>query len=190
MIKSIRAVRLTSCALIALFLVALATSPASAETFARAGVQNSDVADQLKELKGKAFELRREADVLNSITPNKQMHWQSHTYRLNALKDNVNDLGKRLTELETLQPQASDVQKMAIANARPHLVAVAQQLTQAIDLVAENRRSVHGTPYTDTVRNIYTHAASLYRTVDTLFDYENARMRLDNLGLPTSVEGS
>jgi hypothetical protein len=40
------------------------------------------------------------------------------------------------------------------------------------------------------VSNIYTHAASLYQTIDTILDYENARIRQDNLELPTSIEGS
>ena len=80
---------------------------------------------------------------------------------------------------------------MAIENARPHLVGVAQQVTEAIDLLAEDRRSVYWPPYTDTVNNIYNHATSLHETVDTILDYEQARTRLVDLDLSTSAaEGS
>jgi hypothetical protein len=49
---------------------------------------------------------------------------------------------------------------------------------------------VYRSPYTDRVSNLYSHAASLYETVDRIMDYENARTRLSNLDLTTSAGGS
>jgi hypothetical protein len=80
---------------------------------------------------------------------------------------------------------------MAIENARPHLVGVAQEVTEAIDLLSEDRRSVYWPPYSDAVSNIYNHATSLHETVDTILDYEQARIRLLELDLsPSTAEGS
>src|ERR1700741_2997522 len=91
---------MTSSMLTVLFLVVLAPS-ALADT---ATQQSPQVADQLADFKRTAFEMRREADTLKSFTPNKRLHWQSHTYRLEALKNHVNKMGKSLSELEALKP--------------------------------------------------------------------------------------
>jgi hypothetical protein len=154
-------------------------------------VPHPQVASVLTEFKRTAFEARREADTLHSFTPSKQMSWQSHAHRLHTLKQQVNDLGKKLAELEALKPLASESQQMAIEHARPHLVVTAQNLTEAIGMINENRRSVHQSDYAEAVRNIYTHTDSLYQKVGTILEYERAKMRLDNLDLQpaTSAEG-
>jgi hypothetical protein len=149
------------------------------------------VADQLADFKRTAFEMRREADTLKSFTPNKRLHWQSHTYRLDALKNHVNEMGKSLAELEALKPTATDSQGIAIEHARSHLVSVAQNLTQAIELVREKRNNVHWAEYGEAVSNIYAHADALHTKLDTILDYENAKVRFDSLELqPTSTGGS
>jgi hypothetical protein len=63
---------------------------------------------------------------------------------------------------------------------------MAEELTQALNLLSDDRKSVYRSPYTDTVSNLYDHAESLYETVDTIMDYENARSRLSNLDVTTS----
>lgn len=155
------------------------------------GDTTKQVANQLSDFKRTAFEMRREADALKSFTPNKRLNWQSHTYRLNALKDHVNKLGKTLAELEAQKSAATESQAMAIEHARPHLVSVAQNLTQAIELVREDRSNVHWGEYAEAVSNIYAHADDLHTKVDTILDYEASRMRLDKLELqPASTGGS
>jgi len=174
----------------ALMLGILASLPARAEV--SKGIDNGHpkVADQLASFKQTALEMRRHADQLDSMTSSRQMHWMSHAQSLEILKTRVNQLGQTLTSLEQLKPQANEGQRMAIENARPHLVGVAQQLTRAIDLLSDDRQSVIWSPYTNTVTSLYNHADSLYETVDTIMDYEKSRMRLLDLDLPTSSEGS
>jgi hypothetical protein len=55
---------------------------------------------------------------------------------------------------------------------RTNLAGVAQEVTEAIDLLSEDRKSVYWPPCSDTVNNIYNHATSLHETVDTILDYE------------------
>jgi len=163
---------------------------------ARADVANEalghpEIANHLALFKQNAYDLRRQAEKLDSLTPSRQVDWTSHAHNLEILKEQVNHLGRTLTNLEELKPQANEGQRMAIENARPHLVGVAQEVTEAIDLLSEDRRSVYGPPYSDTVNNIYNHATSLHETVDTILDYEQARIRLLELDLSTSTaEGS
>ena len=176
---------IASSAITVFLLVALA-SAAFAETATQSRAQ---VAEQLADFKRTAFEMRREADTLKSFTPHKRLHWQSHTYRLDALKNHVNEMGKTLAELEALKPLANESQGMAIEHARPHLVSVAESLTQAIELVNENRNNVHWGEYCDAVSNIYAHADALHAKLDTILDYEDAQMRFEILELQPAPAG-
>ena len=174
----------------ALILGVLASLPARAEV--SEGIDNGHpkVADHLSSFKQTALEVRRHADTLDSMASGRQMHWMSHAQSLETLRSQVNQLGQTLTSLEELKPQANEGQRMAIENARPHLVGVAQELTRALDLLSEDRHNVIWLPYTNTVTSLYNHADSLYETVDTIMDYEKSRMRLLDLDLPASSEGS
>jgi hypothetical protein len=150
-----------------------------------------EVANQLTQFKQNAYDLRVRAEKLDALTPSRLVDWRSHAHNLEILKEQVNQLGETLANLEELKPQANEGQRLAIENARPHLVGVANQVTEAIDLLAEDRSSIHWQPYSNTVDNIYSHATSLHETVDTILDYEQARIRLVDLDLSTSAsEGS
>ena len=100
---------------------------------------------------------------------------------LDVLKNHVNEMGKVLEELEAVKPSASEGQTIAIERSRPHLASVAQNLTQAINLVQEDRSSVYSVEYGEAVSKIYAHADALHTKIDTILDYENARLRFDNL---------
>jgi len=168
-----------------LLLVGLADSAlAEATTF-----RNPQVGKQLTDFKQTVFEMRREADTLKSMTPNKRLSWESHTYRLSTLKDQVNEMGRSLAELEAQKSIASEGQALAIEHARPHLVSVAQNLTAAIELVNENRRNVYWSDYGEAVEAVYSHADALHTKLDTILKYEKGKMRMDNLELQTSLAG-
>lgn len=179
---------LTSSVLTVLLLTTMVAS-AFANT---AGQQESQrqVAEQLSDFKRNAFEMRREADALSVVTPGKRLHWQSHADKLSRLKGQVNNLGKSLANLEAQKPNAKEHQAMAIEQARPHLVAVADNLTRAIQLVNEDRNSTHGPEYADAVNEIYSHADALHNKLDTILDHDTSRMRLESLNLsPAITEG-
>ena len=110
---------------------------------------------------------------------------------LETLKTHINRLGQTLTNLEELKPQANEGQRLAIENARPHLVGAAQELTEAIDLLSDDRSSVILVAVLESGDSLYNHAYSLHETVDTIMDYEKARIWLVDLDLSTSAaEGS
>lgn len=144
------------------------------------------LADQLKNFKYTAYAMLKEAETLNSFVPGRGLHWESHTYQLNALREHVNRLGKMLSKLEAQKAAGTESQSLAIEHARPHLVSVAQNLTQAITLVNENRNNINRNEYADAVSNIHAHADALYNKTDTILDYEEAAVRLNKLALRSS----
>jgi len=163
----------------------VSTAVAESATF-----HNPQVTTQLKEFRSTAAAMRNEADVLKSMTRNTRHSWQSHTDRLTTLKKHVNEMGKSLADLEKQQLTATNGQALAIEQARVHLVPVAENLTQAIDLVNERRTNVHWGEYGDAVSEIYAQADALHTKLDTFLDYEDARLRFDRLELrPAFIVG-
>jgi hypothetical protein len=174
---------------ILLFVAALVAS-ASAENSGQTGDAQRQVADRLLDFKRAAAQLHREADTLNSHR-NSRVSWQTHSHHLGNLTDHVNQLGRSLAELEALKPAASDSQRMAIEHARPHLVSISQSTTRAIELLNDNRGSIHLAEYGEVASDIYAHADTMHTKLDAILDLENAKTRLDALELqPMSTQGS
>ncbi len=146
----------------------------------------SQVASQLEDFRRTAAQLRIEADTLDSHVPGR-LSWETHSQQLETLRSHVNQLGKDLTELEALKPQASESQQMAIEQLRPHLVAVADNVTEALDLMNESRHNIRFPAYGEAVSNIYEHADALHTKLDAILDHEDAKMRLEGLGLQPAL---
>ena len=170
-------------ALVLTLAIAPAVTPAHADTGAENAKIHPVVSDHLKDFKSTVFQMRREAAKLDSFLPGNQISWESHSRALRNLTDHVNELGRTLAQMEALKDVSGESQRMAIENARPDLVVVAQNVTQAIELLNENRRTTFSPDYDDAVKNVYKHSDSLYQKMDTLLDYESARTRLDKLEL-------
>jgi uncharacterized surface protein with fasciclin (FAS1) repeats len=141
----------------------------------------SKIDDMLAQFESKAIETRRDAAMLESKRRNRQLSWQTHTDKLSVMKEHINEMGKMLAELEGMKPKATLFQEKAIAAARPHLEDLAQRVEKAITWVNEDRKSISKTEYKDNLHGIWESSDKLYRDVDTIIDYHEARMRLSEL---------
>jgi hypothetical protein len=158
---------------------------------ASAATASADVARSMQQAKHTAYQLNKTADRLHAITRTGGHSWQSHASYLDSARDDVNRLGKMLSELEDLQPAASDTQQMGIARMRPHLVATADALTNALDLLNERPHNVYFPEYQAAVEAVSEQSSSLHQSLDAVLKYESAKTRLDSLELvPSSESGS
>jgi hypothetical protein len=164
-------VKVLSLALITFAIVLALPGPglAVAEVWGPPSGGNPDLANQLKEFKRTAWDMRGEADTLSSFA-NQRLSWQIHSNRHLALQEQINRMGSILAELEAQKSLASDTQRMAIEQARPHLVAAADDLTQVIEMVREDRHNVLHPDYEELVQSLSSHANSLYEKLDTILD--------------------
>ena len=142
----------------------------------RTEAQN-EIANRLETFESAAAVLQKQTDqYASSVRANKPQR-ESHVRQLSIAREQVNYLGRELSELEELSSQATELQQMAIQEVRPHLQAVADDVQAAIVMLNENRE-IHWTPeFHATVNDIYEHADDLYTKVDALTDYEKARER-------------
>jgi uncharacterized phage infection (PIP) family protein YhgE len=150
----------------------------------------TEVTKSMQEAKQAAFELRKTAETLDAITRGGGHSWQSHSTYLTSARDDVNRLGKMLSNLEEMKPKATDAQQMGIARMRPQLVETANALTSAIELLNERRHNVQFPEYRQAVQTVSDQANSLHQGLDAVLDYESARARLDSLELLPSQSGS
>jgi hypothetical protein len=171
---------------VAAMLLVPAVLSADTNNSTRDAAKVSQVAVHLSTFEQQAAETSRDAATLLSLTRNHRTSWESHTSYLRILREGVNDMGRMLAELEEMKPQASEVQQLAIEKARPHLVALAGETGEAINLVRPGRRNLSQPEYKETVADLSLHADGLYQTVDTIVDYHNANDRLQSLEPPHS----
>ena len=143
--------------------------------------QVSKIDDMLARFESKAIETRRDAAVLESKRRNQGLSWHTHADKLGVMKQHINEMGKMLAELESMKPKATLFQEKAIEAARPHLEDMAQRVEKGINWINEDRRSISKTEYRDNLHGIWVSADGLYRDVDTVIDYHEARMRLNEL---------
>jgi len=136
---------------------------------------------QVSKIESKAIETRRDAAILESKRRNPRLSWETHSSKLSVMKEHINEMGKMLAELEGMKPKATLFQEKAIEAARPHLEDMAQRVEKGINWINEDRRSIAKAEYKDNLHGIWVSSDALYRDVDTVIDYHEARMRLNEL---------
>ena len=142
--------------------------------------QVSKIDDMLADFESKAIQIRRDAAILESTRRNK-LSWQTHSSHLSTMKEHINEMGKMLAALEAMKPKATLFQEKAIEAARPHLEDMAQRVEKGMKWLNEDRSSVSKAEYKDNLHGIWSSADQMYRNVDTIIDYHDARMRLHEL---------
>jgi hypothetical protein len=72
-------------------------------------------------------------------------------------------------------------QEKAIEAARPHLEDMARRVEAAMNWINEDRRSISKAEYNENLHGIWVSSDRLYKDVDTIIDYHEARLRLQEL---------
>lgn len=140
-----------------------------------------DVANHLSLFEQRAAQVSNDAGQLWTLTRNHQTAWGNHARYLNNLREDINEMGGWLAELEEMKPQASEAQQIGIERMRPHLVALAQKTAEALNLARDGNWNLRHTPYKDALADLYEQADILYQTVDGISDYHNANDRFEKL---------
>jgi DNA repair ATPase RecN len=140
-------------------------------------VAQPQIAEQLDTFERTAASTSSQLDSYASAARHNNLSRQLHARNLNQARENVNLLGKQLRELETLDPQGTDLQRAAIREARPHLEQLVDQVQAAIVTLNEGGTSHRLPDFSHAVNGMYKQADSLYTKVDALTDFEKACQR-------------
>ncbi|MFN8092508.1 MAG: hypothetical protein U0599_09855 [Vicinamibacteria bacterium] len=134
--------------------------------------------DLMEQARDSAFELRRSAARLDSMSGSKMNSTQAHRWELAGMRDDVNRLGVLLSHLEQIAPETTPLQQRTIAGVKTHVQALADAATKAIELKSDNAANRLFPEYRAAVTTIYRSAAELDRMLDAVLDYKEAHARL------------
>jgi hypothetical protein len=141
----------------------------------------------LAEIKTEAAELKPQADTLGSFAGSSQFNWQSHVHYLHRVKDHINAVGKRTTELQQIRYAVLPWQQQAITEVTSHAAKVAASTQAAIVYLTENKGRHFVPEYRDHLTAIADSSMDLKDTVDKFLDYEKTQQKFqrlqDELGL-------
>jgi uncharacterized surface protein with fasciclin (FAS1) repeats len=143
--------------------------------------QVAAVSDKLARFESTAIDVRKEAASLESRGRNPQVTWRTHAERLHVIANHVNEMGRMMTELELMKPQATLLQVKAIEASRPHLQDLAQRVEKALGWLNQDQRSIALQEYKENLGGLAMSADNLYKTVDTIIDYQEASRRLNSI---------
>lgn len=134
------------------------------------------ITEQLDSFERTAASTRSELDHYASARHG-SLNRQSHVTNLHKARENVNLLGKQMSELETLNAEGTPLQQAAIREARPHLEQLADHVQTAIVMLNEGARGYRSQDFGKAVNGMYKQADRLYTKVDALTDFEKACQR-------------
>jgi hypothetical protein len=168
-------------------LAALAVVAATLASPAAAADRAAFATDLMEEARAQASDLQNTAARLEALGRSKHSGPMSHTWALNDICDDVNELGSILSILEQVRPETTGRQQQAIADARPRIEALAARTTRAIELRQANSANRLFPEYRGAIRSIYENAAELDRMLGTVIDDKRASARI--AAVPPAVVG-
>jgi len=132
------------------------------------------MAELLDSFERGAATTRNQIDHYAAAVRSGNPHRDSHATNLNLARQNVNRLGKQMSEMEGLSTQSTPLQQAAIREARPHLELLANDVQTAIVMLKEGESSYRSENFRKAVNGMYKQADLIYTKVDALNDFEKA----------------
>lgn len=153
-------------------IVATILLAASFPTAQAAHLKHSGASDNpretLRELEISAKQAQDDADQLRAYSSNVNISADAHISELNALKREINTMGKELASLENERPSLSLWERQAIDKVAPLLTAEVQSADDAIRFVNNHRSYLWSPDYRSDASSMWSDS---HQIADTLRDY-------------------
>lgn len=124
-----------------------------------------------EEIRGDAEQARDYAARLQSYEDEPELDLQAHGDQLTYLKNEVNDMGRKLCRLETIRRGVAPWQQKTIDRIALHLQLMADNTQDAIVFVNSHQSDLFNQTYWRYADNIYSQANDLTRSVGNAVDY-------------------
>lgn len=148
------------------------------------------VSTLLRDLQAINARLDRNGETLDTFARSSQFSWQSHAHYLNAVRDQVNDAGKILSELQSIRHGALPWQQQAIDRIHPVALGLAAHAEAAIAYLTENQSRLFAAEYKDHLSAIADRTSEMRSTVSNFMDYGDAQQKMKTLGQTLEIAGS
>ena len=154
------------------------TSSASTGVDAQADSRSTEL---LKDLQIVSSELHRNAETLGTFATRPQMSWQSHAVYLTDVRDQINEAGQVLKELQDIRHSVEPWQQRAIDRIHPVAMQLADHTEAAIQHLNEYQGRRFVPEYTERLTSIADHALDMKTTVDNFVNYGETQKKLEGL---------
>jgi len=148
------------------------------------------VSTLLQKLQTLNARLTSNGQTLETFSRSTQHSWQSHSYYLNAVRDDVNESGKVIRELQSIQYGALPWQKQAIDRIHPIALDLAQRTSAAISHLSANQGRLAVPEYREHLAAISDSAEKMQSTVNNFIDYGQAQQKAQDLGQMLEIADS
>ncbi len=162
--------------------VTMLTGWAVCSIFAKgAGTADSDqVSKLLSDAKTQSFQLKEDADELERFSRSGAT-WESNLEAINRIKDDVNKLGRLLSDLENNLSQAAPWQKLAIDRIIPVAKELAANTNGAIEHLDKRPIGLSTSAYQEYLEAIADSSTNLAATISDFVVYGKTKERLERL---------
>ncbi len=137
----------------------------------------------LTEIQSEAATMKLHTETLESFAWRPQISWQSHASYLDRVKGHVNNVGKRIAELQGISDLVEPWQQKAIAQVTSHAAQVASRTQAAIVYLRGNQDRLFVPEYRDHLKAVAARSNDMKETLDKYLDYDTAHdafQRLQN----------
>ena len=110
-----------------------------------------------------------------------RVSWETHAHQLERIRENVNNLGKIVQQLNEARSEGSPWQQNAIDRINPLMHEMAMQLTTTIDHLSTNQHRVKMKPYHDYARATYEVTRRAALIISDYVEYGRANAKAEAL---------
>lgn len=135
----------------------------------------------LAEIQKESAELSPHADALGTTALVSRLSWETHANYLSRVKVHINEIGKRMAELERISNAVHPWQRQAISEVTAHAAQVAASTQAAIVYLNENQGALYVAEYRGHLKTIADSSDDMKQTVDKYVDYEKTQQKLQQL---------
>jgi hypothetical protein len=136
-------------------------------------------------IRADALQAEDHAGQLLAFARNTSVDWQTHGGELEQIREEVNDIGAKLSRLEGMRSAVLPWQREAIERTEVAVREMADNTRQAIGYLKANQGRLWNPVYEHCAANLYNESSSLSRTIG---DFEKmARLRREERDLETEL---
>ena len=161
--------------------------PATTEVDVPAWNFQKEASDLLTEVQYLSDKLSTDTDKLASYTRS-NLSYESHATGLTAVRDDINQMGTRLSRLQQIKHVTAPWQQRAIEEVVPVAAQMAAHTQAAIEHLNENQRYLFAPAYQDHLEAVAEHAATIDTILDKYMDLGQTQQKLQRLQTELEME--
>lgn len=144
----------------------------------------------LQQIQASAFEVRDDADQLESYNLNAEMNWRTHSDLWEDMRDQVNDMGQMLHQLEINEAGLRPWERKAVTRMTPALIELANNTEGAINFLNNNHNHLFAPTYANYTVAARDEAHRIELSLKNFEQYAQTKHELKRLSKNLDLKGN